>query len=193
MSQPDSNRGPLIAEHVVLACTSLLLLEQHSRLPESNLLLLPLCSGVIFVIGASYCGHLMVAIDDRVTGRTNRVGVGLLKWLVFPVTLALVLSSAVTHWPASVRFALSRSSFEELVSDAYQGKQLDGFPRRVGLYWIEYVYDLEFNYATREGTIGFVTGSCLIDGCGLCYDPRDVESSHWLTTRIAPCWYVTEW
>ena len=187
------SRRQWIADHVVLGIASFLILEQHSRLPEATLLVFLVCIAAIFWAGFSCLVRIGNSASPKTDNGDTTRPCGFTGWIAFPLAIALLLSSAATHWPASVRFALSRSSFEELVEDAYAGKELGEFPRRVGLYWIEYVYDLEFNYATREGTIGFVTGSCLIDGCGLCYDRRDYESSHWLTTRIAPCWYVTEW
>ncbi|MBI1314539.1 hypothetical protein GC176_24870 [bacterium] len=205
MPNPFSVKAPSIVEHVILACASLLMLEQHSRLPESNPILFLLCGPVVAALGCSYLARVVVGVGNRglnqsdgflrvdPSGKDTAKPHSFLNWLVFPVTFALLLSSTATHWPASVRFALSRSSFDELVAQAYQGKKLDGFPRRVGLYWIESVYDYDFNYDTREGTVGFVTGACLIDECGLCYDRRNRDSSHWLTTKIAPCWYVTEW
>jgi len=116
-----------------------------------------------------------------------------LSWLAFPCAVAIVVSSSATHWPASVRFQLSKPSFDALVSKAFSGERPEGFPCRVGLYWIESVNDLDFNYSTKQGTIGFVTGACLIDECGLYFDQSDPKSSHWLTTRIAPQWYLTEW
>ncbi len=204
MTTVSSNR-PWFFEHAALGCASLLILEQHSRLPAANPLVLLPCGFLIAAIGCSYLARLVVRLSnddlDRHEGSRSIESFScrlpalrcILNWLVFPTAMALLMSSAATHWPASVRFALSRSSFEQLVSDAHQGKELKGFPRRVGLYWIESAYDYDFNYATRQGTIGFVTGSCLIDECGLYYDQQNFDSTHWLTTRIAPCWYVTEW
>ncbi len=51
----------------------------------------------------------------------------------------------------------------------------------------------DFDYVTRQGTIGFLTGVALIDECGLYHDQTDRQPSRCLTTRIAPQCYVTEW
>ena len=179
-------------EQVALAIIVLVILEQHSRLPEVNFLAF-LVSLVVFVgIGIAYFCRLPGIVwrlrdAQRFKMRT------ILNWLVFPSAVVIVLSSSATHWPASVRFQLSKPSFDTLVSKAFSGERPVGFPRRVGLYWIESVHDLDFNYSTKQGMIGFVTGVSLIDECGIYFDQRDPKSSHSLTTRIAPQWYLTEW
>ena len=183
---------PSRTEHVVAAIATLLMLEQHSRLPEANFFVVVLCGAATLGLGVAYFARLAKrARHDASSGGVKHRAV--LSWLVFPVAITLMLSSAATHWPATIRFYLSKPSFDEVVAQAYNGQEPQGFPRRVGLYWIHYVHDYDFNYDTRQGTIGFVTGVALIDECGIYYDENNPESSHWLTTRIAPCWYLTEW
>ncbi len=179
---------PSAVEHVVAAGATLLILEQHSRLPEANFMAVFLCGVATLGLGVAYFARLALQIlgDSRITLRSA------LHWVVLPAAIALMVSSAATHWPARIRFHLSKPSFDELVAQAYTGQEPQGFPRRVGLYWIDCVQG-DFNYSTRKGTIGFVTGVALIDECGIYYDQNSPESSHWLTTRIAPCWYLTEW
>ena len=179
-------------EQFALTVVVFVILEEHSRLPELSFLTL-LVSLVVFVgIGIAYLGRFSAMV--RLQAETQQFQMRtILSWLVFPCAVALVWSSAATHWPASVRFQLSKPDFDALVLKALNGESPEGFPRRVGLYWIESVYDLDFDYSTKLGTIGFVTGVCLVDRCGLYFDQSDPKPSHWLTTRIAPQWYLTEW
>lgn len=183
---------PLWFEQVTLAIVVLVVIEQHSRLPELGFLTFLVSLAVLVVLGAVQLGRF-AKIQRRKLLASKFSLKTILSWLAFPCTVAIVLSSSATHWPASVRFQLSRPSFDALVSKAFNGERPRGFPRRVGLYWIESVKDLDFNYSTKQGTIGFVTGACLVDDCGLYFDQSDPKSSHWLTTRIVPQWYLTEW
>ncbi len=183
---------PLWLEQFALAIIVLVVIEQHSRLPELGFLTFLVSLAVLLWLGAVQLGRLAKIqrrklVASQISLRTI--------WgrLAFPSAVAIVLSSSATHWPASVRCQLSKPCFDALVSKAFRGERPEGFPRRVGLYWIESVKDLDFNYSTKQGTIGFVTGVSLIDECGLYFDQSDPKSSHWLTTRIAPQWYLTEW
>lgn len=178
---------PEVFHHFVTTVVALLILEQHSRYPEAHFLVVLFCFFATLGLGIAY-----VITVSRQPTRGSRVRTWFNR-LFFPLVVLLMISSSVTHWPASVRFRLSEASFDQLVAEANSGKKPQGFPRRVGLYWIEYIYDADFDYTTGSGSIGFVTGSPLIDDCGLSYDPKNPESSHFLTTRISPCWYVTEW
>ena len=181
---------PSAPEHVLAAGVAALILEQHSRLPEANFLAVGFSSLVVFGLSIAYCVHLVAFLRNKsAVGQRS----ALLKWAVFPAVLVLMFSSALTHWPASIRFYFSKSSFDDLIAQAYRGEKPDGFPRRVGLYWIDYVQDDNFKYESGQGTIGFVTGEALIDPCGLLYDKTNPNSSGYLTTQIAPNWYVTEW
>ena len=180
----DPANQPSPFEHVISLCVTLVMLEQHSRLPEASFGAAVLCGLAMLGLGLTHVARL---IKYRVTCRS------ILSWLAFPLAVTLMLSSAVTHWPATVRFYLSKPSFDELISQAFSGQEPKGFPRRVGLYWIDRVNDADFNYADRQGRIGFVTGVALVDECGLCYDESDPKPSHWLTIRIAPRWYLKEW
>ena len=179
---------PGFFNHLCTAFVALLILEQHSRYPEAHFLVGLFCFFATIGLGIAY----LAAISQQMTdGR--RLRRSWRSWLPFPLAVLLMITSAITHWPAAVRFKVSEDSFDQLVAEAYSGKKPSGFPRRVGLYWIEYIYDADFDYTTGNGTIGFVTGTPLIDDCGLYYDPGNPKSSHFLTTRISPCWYVTEW
>ena len=186
-SAPHHSRPELL---LAVFATSLML-ENHSRLPEANFFVVIFCSLATLGLGIAYIARLarISQLESTSWPRRHR----LLNWIVFPFAVALMLSSSATHWPAMLRFNLSKSRFEELVEQAYTGHAPQGFPRRVGLFWIDYVQDSEFNYETRGGRIGFVTGVALVDECGIYYDEKDPKSTHWLTTRIAPCWYLTEW
>lgn len=181
---------PSAPEHVLAAGVATLILEQHSRLPEANFLAVGFASLVVFGLSIAYCVRLVAFLRNRLAVRHRRAS---LNWLVFSTTLILMFSSAATHWSASIRFYFSKSSFDELIAQAYRGQKPEGFPRRVGLYWIDYVQDDDFQYESSQGTIGFVTGEALIDPCGLLYDKLNPNSSGYLTTQIAPQWYVTEW
>ena len=179
-------------EHVIAAIATLLMIEQHSRLPEANFFIVILCGAITLGLVVVYFARLV----KRGLGGASPAGAkhrGVLSWLVLPVAITLMLSSAATHWPATIRFYLSKPSFDALVEQAYSGEKPHAFPRWVGLYWIDHVVDDDFNYDTCQGTIGFVTGVALIDECGISYDKKNPECSHSLTTRIAPCWYLTEW
>ncbi len=168
--------------HGFTGVLTILILEQHSRLPETFVFLSLFCLlafPVLFIIWA-----LMV----RLASRSRRWDWNL---LVFPIAVGLTVSSSATHWPAMLRFEFSRKSFEALIEQANRGHELTGFPRRVGLYWIEEVDDT-YNPAARTGTILFITGTALIDPCGLRYDPASPESSGYLNTKISPHWYLAE-
>ncbi len=190
--EPCAVIRPLWFEQVALAIVVLVVIEQHSRLPELGFLTFLVSLAVLVGLGAVQLGRF-AGIQRRKLLASQFSLKTILSWLAFPCAVAIVLSSSATHWPASVRFQLSKPSFATVVSKAFSGERPEGFPRRVGLYWIESVYDLDFNYSTKQGTIGFVTGVCLVDDCGIYFDQRDPKSSHWLTTRIAPQWYLTEW
>ena len=181
---------PSVLEHVIAAGVATLILEQHSRLPEANFVVVGLVSLVVFVLAIAYCVRI-VALLRNISAVRQRWA--FLNWMAFPAVLALMFSSSVTHWPASVRFYLSKSSFDNLIAQAHRGKKLEGFPRRVGLYWIEDVQDDSFQYESGQGNIGFVTGEALIDPCGLLFDNTNPKSTGYLTTQIAPNWYITEW
>ncbi|MBX3439103.1 MAG: hypothetical protein KF861_16555 [Planctomycetaceae bacterium] len=145
-----SLHGPTLVEHIVLGVASLAILEQHSRQPEATIVLI-LISGAAFVfVGAASLAHLVNLTNAHQTSSSppglRRWG----RWLIFPTVVALMMLSAVTHWPAIVRFHFSRSSFEELVAKAYNGEPPDGFPRRVGLYWVWYCEDGDFDYEARN-------------------------------------------
>lgn len=181
---------PSALEHLLAVAVVILMLEQHSRLPQANWVALGMVSFVVLGLTIAYCVRLVVLLRNKSTAVQRKA---FLNWMVFPAALVLMFTSAAMHWPASVRFYLSKSSFDSLIAQAQNGQKLEGFPRRVGLYWIDDVKDDNFRYESGEGIIGFVTGEALIDPCGLIYDNTNREGSHYLTTRIAPDWYVTEW
>jgi hypothetical protein len=185
-----STHYPSVPEHVLAAGIATLILEQHSRLPEANILAAGFASLVMLGLFIAYCFRLATFLRNKSASGQR---LEWLNWAVFPVTLVLTFSSTATHWPATIRFHFSKSSFDELITQAYRGQKPEGFPRRVGLYWIDDVMDDNFQYESGQGTIGFVTGEALVDPCGLLYDKSNPESSGYLTTRIAPQWYVTEW
>lgn len=188
-TQSASRSGrPSLVENVVLVVAVLVLLEQHSRLPEANFFAVIVCGLAIVCVGVTYIARLAITAC-----RGNLSPAAAMSWLVLPAAIVVLHSSAITHWPASIRFYFSKSSFEELVTQAQAGNKPADFPRRVGLYWIESIHDYDFNYETGEGTIGFVTGVAVLDECGIEYDHNNPPTSHYLTTRIAPNWYLTEW
>ncbi len=191
---PDVSRPtrPSWVEHCFAALITVVILEQHSRLPEAGVFAIFLTAPVMLVLVITWFVRLLrVGVSHPTPSRTSEQSAW--HWAVLPVAILILMSSSITHWPATVRFYCSKSSFEQLVTQAQNGKPLPGFPRRVGLYWIDEIQDDEFDYQTGQGNIGFITGVAVIDQCGLYYDPADPESSHYLTIRIAPCWYVTEW
>jgi len=192
MQEAHPANCPSFVEHAVLAIASLIILEQHSRLPEANFVAVITCGATIVGVTVAYFVRVVTCTRREANAAPLRPQ-AVFSWLIVPATIAMLLCSAATHWPATVRFYLSKPSFDELIAQAYRGERPEGFPRRVGLYWVEYVYDVDFNYETRQGTVGFVSGVALIDECGIYYDPGNPTSSHWLTTRIAPRWYLTEW
>lgn len=168
--------------HGFTAVLTILILEQHSRLPELAVFLMFFCLFTFPVL------FLIWALVVRLAYRSRRWDRHLLG---FPIAVALTVSSSATHWPAMLRFEFSRNSFEALIEQANRGDELTGFPRHVGLYWIEEVDDT-YNPSTRTGTILFITGTALIDECGLRYDPANPESSGYLNTKISPHWYLAE-
>ena len=194
MQETRSPNYPSAAEHAVLGLASLIILEQHSRLPEVSFFVFFMGGAAIGGVGLIYFMRILIGSTskNRTAGSPLDRPRIVLSWIIFPAVVVLVLSSAATHWPARIRFYLSKSAFEDIVTKAYEGNTPEGFPRRVGLYWVEAVH-YDFNYETQQRAIGLVTGVALIDECGIYYDPNDPSSSHWLTTRIAPCWYLTEW
>ena len=165
-------KQPSLFEQMIAFGVTLVMLEQHSRLPEANFGVAVLCGLAMLGLGLTYAARLI---------KYGVIRPAILSWLALPLAVTLILSSAATHWPATVRFYLSKSSFDELIAQAFRGQEPTGFPRRVGLYWIDRIKDAEFNYAERQGRIGFVTGIALVDECGLYYDDNDPMSSHWLT------------
>lgn len=186
----SSINRPYLLEHLVAVGVATLLLEQHSRLPQANWIALGVVTLIVFGLSMAYCIRLVVLFRNK---PDVRLRASFLNWMVFPAVLVLMFTSTATHWPATVRFYLSKASFDHLVEQARSGRKLEGFPRRVGLYWIEEVRDDSFRYDSGEGTLGFVTGEALIDPCGLLYDNANPGCAHYLTTRIAPEWYITEW
>jgi len=193
MQEARQPNRPSIGEHLLVGLASLILLEQHSRLPEAAFFVFLLCGGLIAGVGLAYFVRI---VTQRVGGEPDGRRFAKLRtavsWIVFPVAVALVLSSAATHWPATIRFYLSKSAFEDVLAEVEQGNKPAGFPRRVGLYWVDRI-QYDFDYQTEQPITGFVTGVALVDECGIYYNPKNPPSSHWLTTRIAPCWYLTEW
>lgn len=195
MSEPNESKPTTrtsLAEHLVAIIVTAIILEQHSRLPEAKFPVLVICCVIVAVLGVKYFSRLAKHLRRRIRPYDS-TSLTIANWFILPVAIALMLSSAATHWPAKMRFHLSKPSFETLVETASTGDELTGFPRRVGLYWIDYVKDGGFNRETGEGTIGFITGAALIDECGFLYDKANPKDSHWLTTKVAPCWYLTEW
>lgn len=224
MDGPTDDRATsfqAVVEHAVAVSLTVLVLENHSRLPEvQGVVFLPLLVAVpALALSYSYRlaqylnrptrtardthtssvhvqhGQGVAEISER-SHKLPRVTVTkrfVLNWLVLPVCLIMMMISAATHWTAMIRFYFSRASFEELVAQAESGQMPHGFPRRVGLYWIEKVKLIDRNEKTGRDRIGFVTGVVLIDSCGLEYDDANLPPSHYLRTRIAPCWYLTEW
>jgi hypothetical protein len=188
-SDRQLKRCPSTLEHVIAVVVTLLVLEQHSRMPEANFFVVVISTVAVLGLGVAYLATASLRRTDATT--TKRPA--FVNWIVLPVAVTLMLTSSASHWPATLRFYLSKPSFDGLVAEAYSGRELQGFPRWVGLYRIDSVQDSDFDYESRQGTIGFVTGVALIDECGLYYDQSDQKSSHYLTTRIAPHWYVTEW
>lgn len=210
-----------VVEHAVGVSLTILVLENHSRLPEVEGVVFLLLLVAVPALALSYSYRLArylnrptrAALDTRTSSVHVQHGQGVaeisershklprvtvtkrfvLNWLVLPLCLIIMMTSAATHWTAMIRFYFSRASFEELVAEADMGQMSHGFPRRVGLYWIEDVDLYERNEKTGRRRIGFVTGVVLIDPCGLEYDDAKHPSSHYLTTQIAPCWYITEW
>ncbi|HBN77331.1 MAG TPA: hypothetical protein DD473_16280 [Planctomycetaceae bacterium] len=186
----ESTSRPSLIEHVIAVTITCLMLEQHSRLPEVNLVVAGI--GFLSTLGlvVAYGFHFEKSSQNQLKAITPK---SLLHWLILPAAIIIMLTSAQTHWPASIRFSLSKSNFDNLIAQVERGEKPQGFPRRVGLYWIDYVKDSNYDSSTGQGTIGFITGIVMIDECGLIYDKTDPKSSHYLTTRIAPCWSITEW
>lgn len=188
---PQAPTGPYWVEHAVGITTTALMIEQHSRFPEASFLVVVLATFVTLWLGSVAISRFRSLIDRPKFNVPRRTFAHL---TVFPVAFSIMVTSAMTHWPAMVRFGLSRPSFKHIVSQVHRGELMeDSFPRRIGLYHIKFLMLDEFNSANRSGTIGFSTGTVLADPCGLEYDPKNRPSSHYLTTKIAPKWYVTEW
>jgi hypothetical protein len=218
----DLTSSPTAVEHATAVAITLLVLESHSRLPEAGLFVSLVSAAAILSLGFGYLWrviHIAIRriratfdrhsvsansqpiqssagnsdVSNSLPGVADKKRFSFLNWLVLPACLLVIYTSTATHWPAVIRFYFSRASFEELVAQSYSGKMLKGFPRRVGLYWIEDVEYSGRDETTGRRRIGFITGVALLDPCGLEYDEMNPPDSHYLTTQIAPCWYLTEW
>jgi hypothetical protein len=192
---PDESHAagrPSAIEHVIAIGITALILEQHSRLPEANFVVVSVAFLTTLALAVAYTRRCIRKLKTP-DGFAARPRWSLFQWAILPACLALMLTSASTHWPAKIRFHFSKPSFEALLAQAQGGQRPQGFPRRVGLYWIENVHYSPFTRESGPGYLGFVTGVALVDECGIYYDPSNRPSTHFLTTRIAPCWYITEW
>ena len=87
-----------LTEHVVLAIAALIIIEQHSRLPEANFFAVIMCGAAIFGVAVAYFGRLMARTRKKGDARRPSLRAAL-SWLLLPATIALLLSSAATHWP----------------------------------------------------------------------------------------------
>lgn len=186
---------PKLAENIIIILAALPILEQHSRLPEMSLPVIVLCAVPVGIVIAGWIVRASImAVKSSAPGEDDALTPGLLlDWLTIPVITLLLLFSALTHWPASIRFYFSQDAFEQAIENAYENQGNGEFPRWMGLYWVEGIHDAEFDYQHKTGTFGFVTGESSIDECGLYYDPGNPTPRHHLTTRIAKYWYLTEW
>ncbi|MDB5337277.1 MAG: hypothetical protein JWN70_2896 [Planctomycetaceae bacterium] len=194
MPETSSTSGPSMSENLVVLFATLFVLEANSRLPSASFLVIMLGGTAMIGPGLAYLTRIAIQFARPKADYSKYFKLrSIAKWAVLPAAIALLISSDATHWPAAVRFHFSKSSFQHIVTQGQKGIRPAGFPRRVGWYWIESISDYSFDYRGGQGKLGFVTGTALIDPCGINYDPADPPTSNWLTTRLAPCWYLTEW
>lgn len=186
---------PTLAENLIIFLAALPILEQHSRLPEMSQAIFILCAvpvGVVIVVWIVRVG--LMTVKSSAPGEDDDLTPGLTAaWLTIPAITLLLLFSALTHWPASVRFHFSRDAFEQAVENIFENKGTGEFPRWMGLYYIEGIHDSDFDYAHKTGTIGFVTDRSSAGEYGLYYDPANLPPRHPLTTRISKYWYLEKW
>ncbi|UCG32691.1 MAG: hypothetical protein JSU68_13620 [Phycisphaerales bacterium] len=141
----------------------------------------------VFVVFVDYMGRAL-------TGRNAREQVGAKParrprrfvhlWLVAPLCLAVILTSAATRWPLRARFGLSRPALEEAALAHAGGRRTAQCPRWIGLYRV---------LAIRSGgpdVVRFVTGAALHD-CGFAFYPERLLIPG--DPSLPAGWCVEEW
>lgn len=173
---------PGLLSVVVAVAITVWLLEEASRQIAFHFLtiLIP----PIFLVLIGHYLFCLFHVSPHLPDATPKAGVW--QWAVLPVALFLTLSASVNPWPLVLRFALSRSAFEEKVSAIHQGLPYDSGPQRIGLYHVERIETMP------NGYVGFVTGFSLADPVAICYDPTRPQSSRY-NWRIVDRWYASEW
>jgi len=105
---------------------------------------------------------------------------------VAPVCLALIVSCAAYDWPLRLRFAASRSAFEQAARDCLAGKPFKT-PAWIGLYRVRRVF------SEGSGTVGFQTGHSVVDPTGFEFRSNAPAAGDDDPACLVPQWYVAEW
>ncbi len=114
----NAGTHPSSTEHVIAAMAVLVMLEQHSRLPEAAFPVVLLCGAATLGLGVAYVVRLIgrARCNTSCARLTRR---GLLSWAILPAAIALMWSSAATHFSATIRFSLSNAMIRRPRSVAY--------------------------------------------------------------------------
>ncbi len=147
----------------------------------------PIWFGLLF----SYALRALMTWYDReraaldIRKRRNRW-----RWSVVPICATLVISSWVYPWPLLLRFRLSQSAFEAAVKNYQAGVSCRG--QWVGLYHVKDVSRTTYSGPAARTTIGFMTGSSIIDPVGFEYDPMPNHPTGYMRIEVADSWYTYE-
>jgi hypothetical protein len=178
-------KPPSIWSVLLAFVTTLWVLDDLSRQVASHPNMILLAPVVAFILFVNYLGRVM-----RPRESAQRVGVsesgGSWRWFVLPLCTVVVFSAVPTYWPMHLRFALSKSAFEQKAQELLHGEAEEEGPQRVGWYWIKSIQK------PGEGTVGFVTGESIADPVAITYNPAN-PPSHTYRFQICENWYAEEW
>lgn len=161
---------------ILLVCV--ILVEQFSKRPLPSLAALIVC-GAVLVAAVVYRFFAHVKTPNQ----PNRY-----RKMVIALAFVAVLTSVVFRWPARLRLYVSQPAFNKVMNEMHAGHQPYGYPRWVGLYWVQRVYDNDYG---GDGPIGFVTGWAHHE-VGLQFG----GGQQFLGSDAIPIghnWYLTEW
>ncbi|QDU79648.1 hypothetical protein Pla110_13590 [Polystyrenella longa] len=179
----------LVCVNIVSVLWTSLVLEQHSRYHSATFPVVFLSAFLLIVLSSFYFFTILMRLK-----RQKEVSWFQLASLsAYPLALTIMVSSSLTHWPASVRFFFSRSSFEQVVEEINQGREPEEFPKWIGLFWIDSVTTSGYDLSAKAGSVDFITGFVFWDECGISYTPDLSGRSPNRDFRLAPDWYLVEW
>lgn len=112
------------------------------------------------------------------------------RWWVVPICAVLVVSSWIYPWPLLLRFRLSQTAFEAAVADYQMGATFRG--KWVGLYYVKNAHPITYTGPGGRTTVGFVTGSNVLDPVGFEYDPLPNHPTGFMIYEVGKSWYTFE-